>query len=81
MPGFIKKFLAATLALFLLSGFLICDPAAAEPSVQEQQADLERQLKEIEAQIAQYQQELKGVQGEKIPCKTRSISLKINSQL
>jgi len=65
MPGFIKKFLAATLALFLLSGFLICDPAAAEPSVQEQQADLERQLKEIEAQIAQYQQELKGVQGEK----------------
>jgi hypothetical protein len=64
-------------AIIVLADFLSVTFAqtadSAAQSAQAEQEELQRQLKDIEAQIAQYQQELEGIKGEK-----RTLQNKIN---
>lgn len=69
--------------IFILANFLSATFAQAEPDsatqsaqAQQEQAELQRQLKEIEAQIAQYQQELEGIKGEKSTLQNKINQLK-----
>ncbi len=83
----IKKLISIFLfvAIIVLADFVSATFAQTDSSVpsgsavqsaQQEQEELQRQLKEIEAQIAQYQQELEGIKGEKSTLQNKINQLK-----